>query len=61
MDELQERIVKEYGYGVCDAYSSKHCVDRCQDHRDCGAKPISKEQYEKFLRDKFEGVDYEFS
>lgn len=35
-----ESYIAKYGYGVCDAYGSEHCVGSCQDPKDCGAKPI---------------------
>lgn len=34
------RVTKLYGYGVCDAYGNGHCIGRCQDPKDCGARPI---------------------
>jgi hypothetical protein len=36
----KEEIIKLYGHGVCDAYGTQHCIGRCQDPKDCGARPI---------------------
>lgn len=41
-EAVRNKIIEIYGYGVCDAFGSEHCVGKCQDTRDCGAKPIKR-------------------
>jgi hypothetical protein len=48
---LADDYRKDRNFGVCDAFGSKHCIDRCQDHQDCSAKPTKLYPLDLYLCD----------